>query len=181
MYCYIFLPISKVVRMFATGEGLLTQEDKVTPNGLQEVFATNLFGHFLLVSWWIRNDCVSMTIHTNKLDVITNIDKSSLFFQCYFQRSIAVVEHFTLFLSFPCNTIKQIIFLKKISWNNISLINATGFISLLSTTCSLAIIHLKVSSAEVILSPQIAALCFFVKCRQCWKSRSSVLSSCFFM
>uniref|UniRef100_A0A672TFR1 3-keto-steroid reductase/17-beta-hydroxysteroid dehydrogenase 7 n=1 Tax=Sinocyclocheilus grahami TaxID=75366 RepID=A0A672TFR1_SINGR len=40
---------SNVVRMFATGEGLLTQEDKVTPNGLQEVFATNLFGHFLLV------------------------------------------------------------------------------------------------------------------------------------
>ncbi|XP_055070016.2 3-keto-steroid reductase/17-beta-hydroxysteroid dehydrogenase 7 [Misgurnus anguillicaudatus] len=38
-----------VVRMFATGEGILTQEDKVTPIGLQEVFATNLFGHFLLV------------------------------------------------------------------------------------------------------------------------------------
>lgn len=38
-----------VVRMFATGEGILTQEDKVTHNGLQEVFATNLFGHFLLV------------------------------------------------------------------------------------------------------------------------------------
>uniref|UniRef100_A0A8C0YHF1 3-keto-steroid reductase/17-beta-hydroxysteroid dehydrogenase 7 n=1 Tax=Cyprinus carpio carpio TaxID=630221 RepID=A0A8C0YHF1_CYPCA len=40
---------NNVVHMFATGEGLLTQEDKVTPNGLQEVFATNLFGHFLLV------------------------------------------------------------------------------------------------------------------------------------
>ncbi|XP_056605625.1 3-keto-steroid reductase [Triplophysa dalaica] len=38
-----------VVRMFATGEGILTQEDKVTPDGLQEVFSTNLFGHFLLV------------------------------------------------------------------------------------------------------------------------------------
>ncbi|TRY77624.1 hypothetical protein DNTS_005777 [Danionella cerebrum] len=38
-----------VVNMFATGEGLLTQEDKLTPNGLQEIFATNLFGHFLLV------------------------------------------------------------------------------------------------------------------------------------
>ncbi len=98
--CYIFLPISNVVRMFATGEGLLTQEDKVTPNGLQEVFATNLFGHFLLVSWWIRNECVSMTIHKNKLDVITNIDKSILFFQCYFHRSIAVVEHFTFFCLF---------------------------------------------------------------------------------
>uniref|UniRef100_A0A8C1NUQ4 Hydroxysteroid (17-beta) dehydrogenase 7 n=1 Tax=Cyprinus carpio TaxID=7962 RepID=A0A8C1NUQ4_CYPCA len=40
---------SNVVCMFATGEGILTQEDKVTPIGLQEVFATNLFGHFLLV------------------------------------------------------------------------------------------------------------------------------------
>lgn len=39
----------KVISMFATGEGLLTQTDKVTSDGLQEVFATNLFGHFLLV------------------------------------------------------------------------------------------------------------------------------------
>lgn len=36
--------------MFATGEGLLTQKDGVTADGLQEVFTTNLFGHFLLVS-----------------------------------------------------------------------------------------------------------------------------------
>ncbi|XP_041861781.1 3-keto-steroid reductase [Melanotaenia boesemani] len=40
---------SKVINMFATGEGILTQTDCVTPDGLQEVFATNLFGHFLLV------------------------------------------------------------------------------------------------------------------------------------
>ncbi|KAL4660117.1 3-keto-steroid reductase isoform X2 [Arapaima gigas] len=38
-----------IIKMFATAEGLLTQEDRVTPDGLQEVFATNLFGHFLLV------------------------------------------------------------------------------------------------------------------------------------
>lgn len=38
--------------MFATGEGILTQKDGVTPDGLQQVFATNLFGHFLLVSLW---------------------------------------------------------------------------------------------------------------------------------
>lgn len=37
--------------MFATAEGLLTQKDGVTDDGLQEVFATNLFGHFLLVSF----------------------------------------------------------------------------------------------------------------------------------
>ncbi|XP_019752287.1 3-keto-steroid reductase-like isoform X1 [Hippocampus comes] len=40
---------SSVITMFATGEGILTQKDGVTPDGLQEVFATNLFGHFLLV------------------------------------------------------------------------------------------------------------------------------------
>uniref|UniRef100_A0A8C9RN34 3-keto-steroid reductase/17-beta-hydroxysteroid dehydrogenase 7 n=1 Tax=Scleropages formosus TaxID=113540 RepID=A0A8C9RN34_SCLFO len=37
-----------VVRMFATADGLLTQEDRLTSDGLQEVFATNIFGHFLL-------------------------------------------------------------------------------------------------------------------------------------
>ena len=49
---------SRVVAMFATAEGILTQKDGITPDGLQEVFATNLFGHFLLVSvccsvYWI--------------------------------------------------------------------------------------------------------------------------------
>ncbi|XP_056271541.1 3-keto-steroid reductase isoform X1 [Pseudoliparis swirei] len=40
---------SRVVSMFTTGEGILTQRDGVTPDGLQDVFATNLFGHFLLI------------------------------------------------------------------------------------------------------------------------------------
>ncbi|XP_047230292.1 3-keto-steroid reductase isoform X1 [Girardinichthys multiradiatus] len=40
---------SNVITMFATGEGILTQKDGVTTDGLQQVFATNLFGHFLLV------------------------------------------------------------------------------------------------------------------------------------
>ncbi|XP_075472908.1 3-keto-steroid reductase/17-beta-hydroxysteroid dehydrogenase 7 isoform X2 [Ascaphus truei] len=39
----------KALSMFATGEGLLTQEDKVTEDGLQEVFETNVFGHFILI------------------------------------------------------------------------------------------------------------------------------------
>ncbi|KAM4640942.1 3-keto-steroid reductase/17-beta-hydroxysteroid dehydrogenase 7 [Discoglossus pictus] len=39
----------KAISMFATGEGLLTQEDKVTEDGLQEVFETNVFGHFILI------------------------------------------------------------------------------------------------------------------------------------
>ncbi|XP_075877016.1 3-keto-steroid reductase/17-beta-hydroxysteroid dehydrogenase 7-like isoform X2 [Nelusetta ayraudi] len=38
-----------VVHMFATAEGLLTQQDLLNSDGLQEVFATNLFGHFLLI------------------------------------------------------------------------------------------------------------------------------------
>lgn len=36
--------------MFSTAEGLLTQDNKVTADGLQEVFATNVFGHFILVT-----------------------------------------------------------------------------------------------------------------------------------
>ncbi|XP_069823513.1 3-keto-steroid reductase/17-beta-hydroxysteroid dehydrogenase 7 isoform X2 [Dendropsophus ebraccatus] len=39
---------SKAISMFATGEGLLTQTDSVTEDGLQEVFETNVFGHFIL-------------------------------------------------------------------------------------------------------------------------------------
>lgn len=39
----------KAVDVFSTGEGLLTQEEKVTADGLQEVFETNVFGHFILV------------------------------------------------------------------------------------------------------------------------------------
>ncbi|CAL8365967.1 unnamed protein product [Boreogadus saida] len=40
---------SKAIQMFSTAEGLLTQQDRPTADGLQEVFTTNLFGHFLLV------------------------------------------------------------------------------------------------------------------------------------
>ncbi|XP_019965279.2 3-keto-steroid reductase/17-beta-hydroxysteroid dehydrogenase 7-like [Paralichthys olivaceus] len=40
---------TNVVNMFATAEGLLTQQDCVNSDGMQEVFATNLFGHFLLI------------------------------------------------------------------------------------------------------------------------------------
>ncbi|KAK7816373.1 hypothetical protein U0070_020888 [Myodes glareolus] len=38
-----------VVHVFSTAEGLLTQSDKVTADGFQEVFETNLFGHFILI------------------------------------------------------------------------------------------------------------------------------------
>uniref|UniRef100_A0A8C8YIN3 3-keto-steroid reductase/17-beta-hydroxysteroid dehydrogenase 7 n=1 Tax=Prolemur simus TaxID=1328070 RepID=A0A8C8YIN3_PROSS len=39
----------KVIHMFSTAEGLLTQVDKITADGLQEVFETNVFGHFILI------------------------------------------------------------------------------------------------------------------------------------
>nr|XP_022340053.1 3-keto-steroid reductase-like isoform X1 [Crassostrea virginica] len=42
-------PGQKMLHMFTTGEGLLLQGDSVTEEGLQQVFATNLFGHFVLV------------------------------------------------------------------------------------------------------------------------------------
>ncbi|XP_063796337.1 3-keto-steroid reductase/17-beta-hydroxysteroid dehydrogenase 7 isoform X3 [Pseudophryne corroboree] len=39
----------RAISMFATGEGLLTQKDRLTEDGLQEVFETNVFGHFVLI------------------------------------------------------------------------------------------------------------------------------------
>lgn len=35
--------------MFTTGEGLLLQDDDVTEDGLQRVFESNVFGHYVLV------------------------------------------------------------------------------------------------------------------------------------
>lgn len=42
-------PGQKILHMFSTGEGLLLQRDSLTTEGLQQVFATNLFGHYVLV------------------------------------------------------------------------------------------------------------------------------------
>uniref|UniRef100_A0A8C5KBS3 3-keto-steroid reductase/17-beta-hydroxysteroid dehydrogenase 7 n=1 Tax=Jaculus jaculus TaxID=51337 RepID=A0A8C5KBS3_JACJA len=46
-FCGLFS--RNVIRMFSTAEGLLTQHDRVTADGLQEVFETNVFGHFILI------------------------------------------------------------------------------------------------------------------------------------
>lgn len=35
--------------MLTTAEGIMTQTDRLNGDGLQEVFTTNLFGHFILV------------------------------------------------------------------------------------------------------------------------------------
>lgn len=45
----VFCCFRKVLHVLSTAEGLLTQEDRVTADGLQEVFVTNVFGHFVLV------------------------------------------------------------------------------------------------------------------------------------
>ncbi|XP_066482066.1 3-keto-steroid reductase/17-beta-hydroxysteroid dehydrogenase 7 isoform X2 [Tiliqua scincoides] len=39
----------RAIQMLTTADGLMTQGDRVTPDGLQEVFETNLFGHFILI------------------------------------------------------------------------------------------------------------------------------------
>ncbi|XP_068808163.1 3-keto-steroid reductase/17-beta-hydroxysteroid dehydrogenase 7 [Struthio camelus] len=39
----------KILHMLTTAEGVMTQTDRLNGDGLQEVFATNLFGHFILV------------------------------------------------------------------------------------------------------------------------------------
>ncbi|XP_077188685.1 3-keto-steroid reductase/17-beta-hydroxysteroid dehydrogenase 7 [Paroedura picta] len=39
----------RAFQMLTTAEGLMSQGDRVTPDGLQAVFETNLFGHFILI------------------------------------------------------------------------------------------------------------------------------------
>ncbi|XP_005655434.1 3-keto-steroid reductase isoform X3 [Sus scrofa] len=46
LFCSLFS--RKAIHVFSTAEGLLTQNDKITADGLQEVFETNIFGHFIL-------------------------------------------------------------------------------------------------------------------------------------
>lgn len=61
--------------MFATAEGLLTQQDHMTKDGLQEVFATNLFGHFLMVNLSVNhNNLVPYGLTTAISDVWVAIE-----------------------------------------------------------------------------------------------------------
>lgn len=53
-YIMVYAHCRNVIHMFATAEGLLTQQDLLNSDGLQEVFATNLFGHFLLVRYGLH-------------------------------------------------------------------------------------------------------------------------------
>lgn len=67
--------------MFATGEGILTQKDSVTPDGLQDVFATNLFGHFLLVSGYFFILKLHLTLHLMR--VFCRLYEVSLQGECF--------------------------------------------------------------------------------------------------
>lgn len=49
MLCFLPLVSRKVLHMLTTAEGIMTQTDRLNGDGLQEVFTTNLFGHFILV------------------------------------------------------------------------------------------------------------------------------------
>ena len=50
--------------MFSIAEGLLTQDDKITANGLQEVFKNNVFGRFILIQE-LEPLFTMVTIHLN--------------------------------------------------------------------------------------------------------------------
>ena len=41
---------SNITHLCVTGGNILKMKDGTTPDGLKEVFATNVFGHYLLVS-----------------------------------------------------------------------------------------------------------------------------------
>ncbi|XP_057585817.1 3-keto-steroid reductase/17-beta-hydroxysteroid dehydrogenase 7 isoform X3 [Hippopotamus amphibius kiboko] len=67
LFCGLFS--RKVIHIFSTAEGLLTQHDKITADGLQEVFETNVFGHFILIqeleSLLLHDDSPSQLIWTS--------------------------------------------------------------------------------------------------------------------
>lgn len=52
----LFLASRKLLHMLTTAEGIMTQTDRLNGDGLQEVFATNLFGHFMLVRLHMRTE-----------------------------------------------------------------------------------------------------------------------------
>ena len=84
--------------MFTTGDGLLKQVDSVTEDGLQNIFATNLFGHFTLVraillSYWLS---LSLSFMRNEpkanLTVVSKLARISFRFASY-KTSWANLDH----------------------------------------------------------------------------------------
>eukprot|EP00069_Balaena_mysticetus_P011178 bmy_21118T0 len=56
LFCGLFS--RKAIHIFSTAEGVLTQSEKITADGLQEVFETNVFGHFILLIWTSSRNAV---------------------------------------------------------------------------------------------------------------------------
>ncbi|XP_048779870.1 3-keto-steroid reductase/17-beta-hydroxysteroid dehydrogenase 7-like isoform X3 [Ostrea edulis] len=67
------LCLKKILHMFTTGEGLLLQTDNTTNEGLQQVFATNLFGHYVLV-----RELESLLGHDSPSQVIWTSSRASI-------------------------------------------------------------------------------------------------------
>lgn len=82
--------------MFATAEGLLTQEDLLNSDGLQEVFATNLFGHFLLVHHRLRTHTFCKKRHNktrNTANCFTTSSRILIFYHVYICTAIPSPLH----------------------------------------------------------------------------------------
>lgn len=51
--CLLLTVCSRCVHVLTTGEGLIIQKNSKTEDGLMNVFATNVFGHYVLVSLYL--------------------------------------------------------------------------------------------------------------------------------
>ncbi|XP_058898371.1 3-keto-steroid reductase/17-beta-hydroxysteroid dehydrogenase 7 isoform X1 [Kogia breviceps] len=72
LFCGLFS--RKAIHIFSTAEGVLTQSEKITADGLQEVFETNVFGHFILIreleSLLCHSDSPSQLIWTSSRNAV---------------------------------------------------------------------------------------------------------------
>lgn len=85
----LVLAYRKILHMFSTGEGLLLQRDSLTNEGLQQVFATNLFGHYVLVS--ITLSAVVSSIMD--IDFLNQV-KFSVLKICDFETKVSSIKSF---------------------------------------------------------------------------------------
>ncbi|ESO96725.1 hypothetical protein LOTGIDRAFT_201976 [Lottia gigantea] len=65
---------SKFIHMFTTGDGLLKEKEEITEEGLETVFATNVFGHFVLIKELEdilgQNGCPTQLIWTSSSNAV---------------------------------------------------------------------------------------------------------------
>ena len=67
--CLLLTVCSRCVHVLTTGEGLIIQKNKKTEDGLMNVFATNVFGHYVLVSIFIGSKIHSRSQEKRLFDV----------------------------------------------------------------------------------------------------------------